>query len=53
MSVGVIVAIVIVVVVVVVVANVCYCWKKTKHNIAVCCWFVICFVVNGIAVCLL
>ena len=36
----------------------CYCYclllvKKTKNNIAVCGWFVVCFVVNGIVVCLL
>ena len=24
--------------------------KRTKNNIAVCCWFVVCFVVNGIVV---
>ena len=27
--------------------------KRPKKNIAVCCWFVVCFVVNGIVVCLL
>ena len=27
--------------------------KESKNNIAVCCWFVVCFVVNGNVVCLL
>ena len=60
MTVFVVVSVVIVITVVVVfrvvgVDDYCYCWvviKKTKKNNAVCCWFVVCFVVNGIVVCL-